>query len=42
MYWLAKFGDHRSYRNGDIISYINSYGDTLEKTYLTALMGPAK
>ena len=32
MYLLAKFGDRRSYRNGDIISYII----TLEKAELTA------
>ena len=32
MYLLAKFGGHRSYRNGDISSYI----DTLEKAELTA------
>ena len=31
MYLLAKFGDHRSCRDGDINSYINSYMDTLEK-----------
>ena len=30
MYLLAKFGHHRSYRNGDI----NSYMDTLEKAEL--------
>ena len=35
MYLLAKFGGHRSYRNGDINSYINSYMDTLEKNDLT-------
>ena len=38
MYLLAKFGDHRSYRNGDINSYINSYMDTLEIAALTALI----
>ena len=27
MYLLAKFGDHRSYRNGDINCYIKSYMD---------------
>ena len=32
MYPLPKFGDHRSYRKGDI----NSYMDTLEKAELTA------
>ena len=32
MYLLAKYGDYRSYRNGDI----NSYMDTLEKAELTA------
>ena len=26
-----EFGDHRSYKNGDINCYINSYMDTLEK-----------
>ena len=31
MYLLAKFGDQRSYRNGDINSYVNSYMGTLEK-----------
>ena len=36
MYLLAKFGDHRSCRNGDIDSYINSYMDTLEKTEFAA------
>ena len=38
MYLLAKFGDHRFYRNGDINSYINSYMDTLEIAALTALI----
>ena len=33
---LAKFGGHKSYRNGDINSHINFYMDTLEKTELTA------
>ena len=33
---LAKFGNHRYYRNGDINSYINSYMDTLNKCELTA------
>ena len=32
MYLLAKFGDHRSYRNEDINSYMNTY----EKAELTA------
>ena len=32
MHMLAKFGDHRLNRNGDI----NSYMDTLEKPELTA------
>ena len=36
MYLLAKFGDHRSYGNGDINSYIKSYIDTWEKAELTA------
>ena len=31
MYLLAKFGNHRSSRNGKINSYITSYIDTLEK-----------
>ena len=35
---LAIFGDHRSYRNGDINSYINSYMDTLEIAALTTLI----
>ena len=34
MYLLARFGDHRSYRNGDI----NSYMDTLEIAALTVLI----
>ena len=38
MYLYAKFGDHRSYRNGHINSFINSYIDTLEKAELTALI----
>ena len=33
---LAKFGGDRSYGNGDAISYINSYMNTLEKAELTA------
>ena len=36
MYLLAKFGDNRSHRNGNINSYISSYMDTLEKAALTA------
>ena len=36
MYLLAKFGDNRSYRNGDINSYINSCMDTLQKAEFTA------
>ena len=36
MYLLAKFGDHRSYRNRDINPYINSYMDTLEEAELIA------
>ena len=35
MYLLAKFGSHRSYRNGDVNYYISSYKDTLEKAELT-------
>ena len=35
MYLLAKFDDHRSYRNRDINSYTNPYMDTLEKAELT-------
>ena len=35
-YLLAKFGDHRSYRHGDINSYINFYINILEKAELTA------
>ena len=34
MYLLTKFGGHRSYRNGDINSEINSYMDILEKAEL--------
>ena len=37
MYLIANFRDHRSYRNGDINSYIKSYVDTLEKAKLTTL-----
>ena len=37
MYLLAKFGDHRPYRNEDINSYINSYMDKFEKARLTDL-----
>ena len=33
---LVKFGDHRSYRNGDINSYINFNKDTSKKNELTA------
>ena len=36
MYLLAKFGDHRCHRNGDINSYINSNIYTLENAQLTA------
>ena len=36
MYLLPKFGGHRSYRNGDVDSYIYSYMDTLEKAKFTA------
>ena len=36
MYLLAKFVDHRSYRNGDINSYINSYTTIQEKTEFIA------
>ena len=39
MYLLTNFGDHRSYRNGDINFYINSYMDTLEKVELTTSTG---
>ena len=35
MYLLAKFGDHKSYRNGDINSYIKSYMDTLGNAEFT-------
>ena len=38
MYLLTKFGGDRSYRNGDINSYINSYTDTLEKAELSELI----
>ena len=37
---LAKFCDHRSYRNEDINSFINSYMDTLEKAEHTCLNPP--
>ena len=33
MYLPAQFGDHRSYRNANINSYINSYMDNLEKDH---------
>ena len=36
MYLLVKFGDHRSHRNGDINSCIESYMDTLERAKITA------
>ena len=36
MYLIAKFGDQRSHRNGDINSYIDSHMDTVEKAELTA------
>ena len=35
MYLLAKFGDHKPYRNGDVNSF-NFYMDTLEKAEPTA------
>ena len=35
MYLLAKYGDCRSYRYGDINYYIKSYLDTLENAELT-------
>ena len=35
MYLLAKFGDHSSYKNGYITSYIKSYINTLEQAELT-------
>ena len=38
MYLLTKFVDHRSYRNRDVKSYINSYMGTLQKVELTALI----
>ena len=38
MYLLANFCGHRSYGNGDINPYINSYMSTSEKTELTALV----
>ena len=36
MYLLAKFSGHRSYGNGDINSYINSYMNISEKAERTA------
>ena len=36
MYLLAKFDDHRSYRNRDINFYIKSYMDIMEPAELTA------
>ena len=39
MYLPAKFDGHRSYRNGDVNSYINFYMDTLEKVELTVSIG---
>ena len=38
MHLLAKFTHHRSYRNEDINSNINSYMDTLKKAELSALI----
>ena len=35
MYLIAKFDDHRSNRNGDKNSFINSYMGTLEKAEVT-------
>ena len=35
---LAKFGGHRSYGNGEINRYINSYMNNLEKAKLSALI----
>ena len=34
MYLLVKFGGHRSYRNGSVNPYINSYINILEKVKL--------
>ena len=34
MYLLARFGSHRSFGNGDINSYINSYMNNLGKAEL--------
>ena len=36
MYLVANLGDHRSYRNGNIDSFINCYMDILQKAELTA------
>ena len=36
MYLLAKFGSHRSFGNGDINSYINSYMNNLGEAELIA------
>ena len=36
MYLLAKFDNHRSYRNEDIKFYVNNYMGTLERADLTA------
>lgn len=36
MWLLAKFGNHKSYRNGDINSHSNSYTDTYGKAELIA------
>ena len=38
MYLLAKFGGYRTYGNGTINSYINSYMHTSDKAELTALI----
>ena len=38
MYLLAEFGRNRSYGNGDINSYINSYMNTLKKAKINALV----
>ena len=38
MHLLTKFGDHMSYSNEDINSYINSYVNTAEKAEIIAMV----
>ena len=38
MYLLVRFGGHKSNRNGDINSYINSYRENVEKVKIMVLI----